>query len=455
MSSASQPTLLPSGHTSAEHPHRLRGSQRLAIRIALGALAAIWLGASASPSIYPVGTTRFEHERAYPVDILFTGGDGKAHLIDMEGRSLHEWPDLGSYSTLLDPALTAGQRGHVLVTLEQAEGKGIDLVPGRIGSRISQTIAELDWGGTPVWRFGAHAPGGLAQQHHDYARLPNGNTLVLSNWVHAVPGYAQPRILDDVFYEVDPKGDIVWRWVASEHVQELGFTAQQLKLVLASDNADILHVNDLKPVGPNHWFDAGDTRFAPNNVIFCSRNGNFTAIVSRDTGKVVWTLGPNYPKLATGVAFKHLPRPVDQISGQHDAQIIPAGLPGAGNLLLFDNQGEAGFPAVPLSVTGGSRVIEIDPVRKEIVWQYSAEDSGQPSWAMRSTHISSARRLPNGNTFIDEGQSGRVFQVTRSGDIVWEYVNAYPKVSQGDGARTIINPQLYRAEPVPLDWVPQ
>ena len=46
----------------------------------------------------------------------------------------------------------------------------------------------------------------------------------------------------------------------------------------------------------------------------------------------------------------------------------------------------------------GSRVLEINPVTKEIVWQYTAADSNGPPWAFYSSFISSAQRLPNGNT---------------------------------------------------------
>lgn len=420
------------------------------------AAAALCALAAAGPSVFPTGTTRYDPTRAYNSFVLFSGGDNVARLIDLNGNTVHEWKDAGAFSTFIDPALVGGARGHVFVTTEQAEGSGIDLVPGRIGTRISKTIAELNWAQQPVWQFGAKAPGGLAQQHHDWARLPNGNTLVLSNLVHPVPGFKQPRVLDDVFYEVNPAGEIVWKWAASDHLAEFGFTPEQLKLVRDADTADYLHVNNLKPVGPNRWFDAGDKRFAPDNLIFDSRSANFIAIVERKTGKVVWRLGPDYPAIPRGAAARKLPRPVDQISGQHDAQIIPAGLPGAGNLLVFDNQGEGGYPPVELQVTGGSRVLEIDPIKKEIVWQYTAEDSGQPSWAFRSTHISAARRLPNGNTFIDEGQSGRLFQVTREGEIVWEYVNAYPRVAKDPvNGKTTTNHQLYRAQPVPFDWTPE
>ena len=428
---------------------------RRALAAALGLLATGL--AAAGPSVYPQGTTRLDPARAWPSFVLFTGGDETARLIDLDGRTVHTWRDVGGFAPfLIDPALVQGQRGHVLVTLENTAGRGVDLVPGRVGPQISKTIGELDWDGQVRWRFGDQAPSGLAQQHHDWARLPNGHTLVLANLRHAVAGFRQPEILDDVAYEVDAAGAIAWRWVASEHLDELGFTAAQLALIRGSDNADVLHINDLKPLGPNHWFDAGDTRFAPDNLIWCSRNANVIAIVDRRSGHVVWTLGPNYPAIPRGAAGRRVPRPVDQISGQHDAQIIPAGLPGAGNLLVFDNQGEAGYPPVELPTTGGSRVLEIDPVSRQVVWQYTAEDSGQPSWAFRSTHISAARRLPNGNTFIDEGQSGRLFQVTRDGDIVWEYVNAFPRIGKDPvNGKATENRQLYRAQPVALDWVPE
>ncbi|HBD85423.1 MAG TPA: hypothetical protein DC056_15575, partial [Dehalococcoidia bacterium] len=42
-----------------------------------------------------------------------------------------------------------------------------------------------------------------------------------------------------------------------------------------------------------------------------------------------------------------------------------------------------------------------------------------------SFHISSAERQPNGNTLACEGAHGRIFEVTHSGDIVWEYINPF------------------------------
>lgn len=414
--------------------------------------------AHAEPSVYPTGTTIYDPAKAYNSYVLFPGGDDVSRLIDLTGKVVHEWKYSGQPVAFINPALVGGARGHVFVTLETEEGKGTDLVPGRTFTRIRKSVGEVDWNGAKLWEFGASAPGGRAQQHHDIARLPNGNTLVLSNIVYPLPGFAAPQVLDDVAYEVNPDGDIVWTWAASDHIDEIGFTADELKLVKNSKSADYLHVNDLKPVGPNHWFDEGDQRFAPDNLIFDSRSANFIAIIDRKTRKIAWTLGPHYPGISEdgNPASRKVPRPVDQISGQHDAQIIPKGLPGAGNLLVFDNQGEAGYPHAAVSITGGSRVLEINPVTKEIVWQYTAASSGQQGWAFRSTHISNARRLPNGNTFIDEGQIGRFFQVTPAGEIVWEYVNPYPRRGKDpETGRATVSYAVYRAQPVPYEWAPE
>jgi len=74
-------------------------------------------------------------------------------------------------------------------------------------------------------------------------------------------------------------------------------------------------------------------------------------------------------------------------------------------------------------------------------------------WTFHSSFLSSARRLPNGNILICEGMTGRLFQVTSAGDIVWEYVNPYFARALV-GGREILTNWTYRAQPVPYAWVP-
>lgn len=448
-------------------PRRARLSAMMRAVMACAAVGAA-ASAAAAPSVYPTGVTRYDPERAWNGYVVFSGQDKKTHLIDMNGNEVRQWPQEGFPPVLLDPALTGGKRGNVLLQLSNAPGAAAGNGLG------NKAIGELDWNGHVVWQWGeggaqeayasatvqsGAAPTGGVKQHHDWRRLPNGNTLVLANQVHAVPGFKAAQVLDDVIYEVTPKGDVIWKWVASEHLEEFGFSPEALKQVRAAalrngaKAVDYLHINNMSVLGPNQRYDAGDARFHPDNVLINSREANFIVIIDRTTGKVVWNLGPDYPALgATDV-----PRPVDQIIGPHDVHLIPQGLPGAGNILVFDNQGEAGYPRVSPGLFPHSRVLEIDPVTKQIVWQYTAANSGQTLWSFYSAFISSARRLPNGNTLVDEGMNGRFFQVTPQGDIVWEYVSPYYGNSAvgGAGGKLVRTNWVYRAQPVPYDWAPE
>ena len=102
-----------------------------------------------------------------------------------------------------------------------------------------------------------------------------------------------------------------------------------------------------------------------------------------------------------------------------------------------------------------SRVIEFNPVTKDIVWEYSPatlkfseELFGYKEF---SPFISSAQRLPNGNTLITEGSNGRIIEVTKDFEVVWEYVSPYAVAWDAPQSRNIV----YRAYRVPYNWVPQ
>jgi hypothetical protein len=53
-----------------------------------------------------------------------------------------------------------------------------------------------------------------------------------------------------------------------------------------------------------------------------------------------------------------------------------------------------------------------------VVWEYY--DTMRP--AFFSPYMGAVQPLPNGNVHISESATGRLFDVTREGDVVWEYV---------------------------------
>ncbi|MGC4028615.1 MAG: arylsulfotransferase family protein [Steroidobacteraceae bacterium] len=431
------------------------GGSAFALVLAIGPILPIC--AVAAPSVYPTGVTIHDKD-AYATDIMFSASDGNTYLIDMTGKVLKNWPNKGEPAAIVDPALVGGRKGVAGLQLARADGTtmpqfaGVGLIPGMAIDKVNKTFGLVTWDGKRLWQWDGPDSVGAALQHHDWGKLPSGNMLILSNRVINHARFADRKIVDDMIYEVDPTGKVVWSWSATDHLDEFGFTPEQLKLVENADSPDYLHLNAASALGPNHWEKAGDKRFAANNIIISSRNANFVAIIDRESGHIVWNIGPNYRGQSRADRYK-VPRPIDQTSGQHDPHMISEGLPGAGNILLFDNEGDAGYPSVQRPVLGGSRVLEIDPSSKQVVWQYIGSMSGRPDWTFFSPFVSSVQRLPNGNTLIDEGANGRFFQVTPAGKIVWEYVSPYwgPALDSGGGGRSNV---IYRAQAVPLSWIP-
>jgi Arylsulfotransferase (ASST) len=435
------------------------------LSIASLAASVVSVPAYAAPSVFPTGTTLYQPAKAYNCFVLFGAPDGKTHLIDMNGTEVHRWEKTGFPSEMLDPQVTDGKLGHIAVQLENGKSPYGDIF-------ANHTIGELDWEGKTVWEWGSQAPGGVARQNHDRDHLPNGDTIIVATQDRVVAGVGAYPIADQKLEEIAPSGAIVWSWSVGDHLDQFGIPPEGrdlLRKIYAKGGKGMgfLTINDMQPLGRNKWFEGGDARFNPDNIMIDSREASFVAIIEKKTGNIVWRLGPDYrtEHSTTGgtasvssdlrpVLSSEVPRPVDQTSGQHDAHIIPEGLPGAGDLLVFDNEGSSGFPPTHLSVLQGSRVLEIDPIKKEIVWQYSAEASDRPIWSFFSSFISSARRLPNGNTLIDEGMNGRMFQVTPKGEIVWEYVNPYFGRQTLASDRKILTNWVYRAQPIPYTWVP-
>ena len=423
------------------------------------------------PTVYPTGTTVYEPAKCWNGYTVFQAKDVGATIIDMNGNVVRQVQRLHGFPNKLMP-------GGILMGSSGRRRQ-------QFGYQDVKDLLQVDWEGRVMWQFNRYeyiedpgeTPQWMARQHHDYQRegnpvgyyvpdmlprLDGGKTLILCHKNLYQRDITDKQLLDDTIIEVDWEGNILWEWICSEHFDEFGFDAPSLNTLHRHPNihaeigegmADWNHMNSMSMLGPNKWFDTADLRFHPDNIIWSSRQTNILAVTDKQTGAVVWQVGPNYD---TTAALRNL----GWIIGPHHVHMIPRGLPGEGNILVFDNGGWAGYGAPnPGAPTGfnnalrdSSRVLEIDPQSLEIVWQYTPKEAGfvplADNYKFYSGYISSAQRLPNGNTLITEGADGRLFEITPDYELVWEYMSPFFALTENTN-------YLYRAYRYPYEWIPQ
>jgi len=113
-----------------------------------------------------------------------------------------------------------------------------------------------------------------------------------------------------------------------------------------------------------------------------------------------------------------------QLYQQHHTHWIAPGLPGAGNILIFNNGIGRGYSAVneivpPVDGAGNYSISAGAAFGPALpTWTYTAT----PTTNFYSSEISGCQRLPNGNTLICEGIKGNLFEVTSAGQTVWRYI---------------------------------
>jgi len=423
------------------------------------------------PTIYPTGATVYNPDKCWNGYTVFQAKNVGATIIDMNGNVVRQIERLHGFPNKL-------LRGGILIGNTGRRN-------GKYGYQDQKDLIQVDWEGNVTWKFDqweyiedpGEEPRWMALQHHDYQREGNpvgyyvpgmecrvdgGNTLILLHKYTRNPKITDKLLCDDVIVEVTWEGDIIWEWICNEHFDEFNFSEEAKNTMYRNPNlrpnvgegvADWMHINSMSALGPNRWHDAGDERFHPDNLIWDGRITNITAITDKRSGRVVWQIGPDFdtsPEL----------RRLGWIIGQHHAHMIPRGLPGEGNILIYDNGGWAGYGAPnPGAPTGQhnaqrdcSRVLEIDPTTLKIIWQYTPVEAGfspmVDNYKFYSGYISGAQRLPNGNTLITEGADGRLFEVTPDHELVWEYVSPFFDQEYD-------NNMVYRSYRYPYDYIPQ
>jgi hypothetical protein len=446
----------------------------------------------------PTGRRPFTHDprrdpgRASAGYVLFSPLlSTTTYLIDATGRVVHIWEsDLppGASVHLLD-------NGHLLRPARDPA------LPFFSGGGQGGRIQEFTWDGQLVWDFVLGSRERMP--HHDVAPLPNGNVLALvwerKDRDEAIrAGRRRGRVTDaglwpDCVLEIAPRpstgGQVVWQWhvwdhliqdqdptaahygrvsehpelvdingegaeggfgdAALERLQALGYV---LRGVSAPDlRADFLHTNS---IAHNPSLDQIALSVSRFNELWVLDHGTSPAEAAGHSGGRAGRGGDLLYRWGNPRAYGRGSATDQRLFGQHDVRWIQAGLPGEGDMMVFDNGADRpgrGYSSVveitpPLARDGTYPLrtgAAFGPARP--TWTYTASDRR----SFFADFLSGAHRLPNGNTFICAGPIGRFFEVTPQGDTVWDYENPF----SGDAPNPSGDPprSVFRATRIPPD----
>ncbi len=315
------------------------------------------------------GLTYYDKSRTYMGVILMIPVDGRGvWLIDRMGNIIHHWETNFKpiYGELLPNGnlLYTGQDNSPLAEFDGAGG----------------IVQEIDWDSKVIWEYKN------PYQHHSSCRTKEGNTLVLK-WVKVPkeiavnvkggdPGTERDGVMwGDAIQEISREGKINWEWIAHEHLDPLVDISCPL-----CHRSEWTHANGL-------------IELPDGNILVSFMKTNTIAIVDKNTKAITWRWGGHAGELA----HQHSPRLMDN-----------------GNILVFDN----GLHPRDMP-KAFSRILEINRKNGKVVWNFGTWPAGR----FYSSIMGNCQRLPNGDTFVCESTTGRLFELSPKGDLVWEYVN--------------------------------
>ena len=375
------------------------------------------------------------------------------HLIDHIGRVAHSWqfekriPRI-SHGKLLD-------NGNLLHTVSANP------------DRSDESISEVAPDGNVVWQY-THTD----RIHHDFLKMPNGNILILMQGIktreEAIAAGRNSDIVPsggmeyDYLIEVRPTGseggEVVWKWSPWDYLVQ-DFDASKENYGDPSKYPELIDINFLAetPIsassGGLDWLHTNtiDYNSELDQIVMSPRQYNELWVIdySAFTEESPTRKGGNAGKggallyrWGNPSAYGYGTASDQRLFRQHHTHWIDPGLPGAGNILVFNN----GWGFEENQRRFYSSIDEIIPpvdghgYRREPGAPYSP---AKPVWTYTSetpTDFFSrigggVQRLPNGNTLISETTSGNLFQVTPDGKTVWQYVypmNGNTPLKQGE-----------------------
>jgi Arylsulfotransferase (ASST). len=390
------------------------------------------------------------------------------YLVNRKGEVVHQWK--GDYQVM---------GGYLCDDGSLVQNVADPDFPVFAGGGETGRIQKISWDSKILWDFEYATEEFHA--HHDFTIMPNGNILVIA-WEAKTPEEAlaagrKPDLIPraglwpDKIVEIEPEGTrhgkVVWEWHIWDHlIQDHDRTkanygdpaahpelldinvGDPLPPLISEDSmrmlvkqgrrwrnqtpenmgSDIYHVNAIKY---NAKLDQVALSSPDLSEIFIIDHSTTTAEAAGHSGGR-WKKGGDFLyRWGNAQNYRRGDSTDRKLFRQHDVRWIEDGKPGAGNLTIFNNdipnKDSMNYSAVwevtPPQDKEGNYVLEKDkPFGPEaLAWVYVAPDTV----SFYSNFVSGAHRMDNGNTFINEGASGRFFEVTKEGEIIWEYLNPY------------------------------
>ncbi|MBQ4913267.1 aryl-sulfate sulfotransferase [Maribacter sp. MMG018] len=403
-------------------------------------------------------------------DATLTQQSDKTYLLDEKGKKVHEWKHNG-YSPEASVAYLL-PNSQLLRTYSKHHWHKDKKFP--VGA--TSTIELVDWEGNVLWDFTMS----VAEKysfHHDVEALPNGNILAIRHnaftveeakamgWNADLGKRAAYMITKDKTKKnglvwmsnvlelkpnlVDGSTEIVWQWNSWDHLVQNKYPKKQ-NFGNITDSGKI-HINYLDldkdvPYNVGQFFHLNTVDYnADLDLIMLSSPtyGEFWIIDhSTTTEEAAGSTGGKYKKggdiiyrWGNDEAFGKDIRDNSTLYWQHNVHWIPDGLPGAGNILIFNNGQRRTLDGkfVKETKTTGfgstySNILEVklpmdetgnfNPNKKtKIVWSWANPDK---TW-FYSPFMSGVQRLPNGNTIFNSAYDKYIIEVTPNGKKVEDY----------------------------------
>ena len=417
----------------------------------------------------PRGLTKTVGDLA-PGYVLFTVFNSASNfLINRQGEVVHEWK--GNYGVL---GAYLNNDGSLIQNVYDPD------FPVFAGGGESGRLQKITWESKILWDFEYANEDHHA--HHDMAVMPNGNILAIA-WEAKTAEQVlaagrkpemtpQAGLWPSTIVEIEPQGKregkIVWEWRIWDHLIQdhdpdkanYGDVAAHPELLdfnkgapvpplISQDSMDILQAQHrvwrnetVENRGADvYHLNAINYNAELDQIVFSSPNLSEIFIIDHST-TTEEAAGHHGGKMDRGGDFLYRwgnPQNYNQgdstdqqLFHQHDVRWVEKGKPGAGNLTVFNNDVPMGPDSLNYSAVI-ELVLPMDTAGKYIMmdnnrfgptvpeWQYIAADTV----SFYGGFISSAHRMQNGNTFINEGPKGRFFEVSPDREVLWEYLPSY------------------------------